>query len=143
MINSRIQPGFFYIEDNPAFCDIMNRVIKKEEVNLEPKIFNSGDAAINFLKDCKDPDCMPKFILLDLKMAGITGLDVLKFLRSQPLTKNTPVIMFTSSEMPEDVKKAYALGANAYIVKPEGYLELKDTVKSILAFWHNKNMLPS
>lgn len=136
---------FLYVEDNEDYCNIIQRVIKKEAIGLNPLIFKDGNSTLSFLKQFSKSYKykVPKFILLDLKMAGINGFDLLKEIRNNQATKNTPVIMFTSSDMPDDVKKAYALGANAYIIKPNGYSELKETLKSILSFWHTANQLPS
>lgn len=136
---------FLYVEDNEDYSNIILRVIQKEAIGLKPLILKDGSSTLDFLNQFSKSykNKVPKFILLDLKMSGINGFDLLKEIRNNQATKNVPVIMFTSSEMPDDVKKAYALGANAYIIKPEGYSELKETMKAIFTFWLTTNQLPS
>lgn len=78
----------------------------------------------------------PTLLILDLKMPGLfDGFDVLKWLQGHPAYSVTPTIIFTSSNDPDDIRRAYSLGATAYIVKPGNLSRLVEMLKSISQFW--------
>jgi CheY-like chemotaxis protein len=85
---------------------------------------------------------MPSLVLLDLKMPRMGGLEALEILRADPRLKSLPIITFTTSDMPRDVRTAYELGANAYLRKPVGLEALRDIVKSVKNFWLDLATLP-
>jgi len=85
----------------------------------------------------------PAFVLLDLKMPKMDGLEVLRQIKSDARLKAIPVIMFTSSHEPTDVSRSYELGANAFVVKPMDSVEFNDRLKQIGTFWTKVNMVPS
>ena len=74
---------------------------------------------------------LPGLVLLDLKMPKTTGLDVLKWIRNQSMLKQLPVIVLSGSELQDDVHKAYAGGANSYMVKPPSFESLVSLVKTL------------
>jgi CheY-like chemotaxis protein len=85
---------------------------------------------------------IPNLVLLDIKLPFISGFEVLRWLREEAALPRVPVVMFTSSCQGRDVEKAYALGANAYLVKPnhgEHYTELAGLIKR---FWLDVNVPP-
>jgi CheY-like chemotaxis protein len=84
----------------------------------------------------------PRLILLDFKMRGISGSEVLRWIRARPEFKRLPVIVFTGSEYTRDINEAYDLGANSYLVKPHGLDELLAAVKQIGEFWLRVSKLP-
>ncbi len=85
---------------------------------------------------------LPGLILLDLKMPLKSGLEVLQWLRGQPSLQGLPVIMLSSSSQPRDVKRAYQLGANAFVLKPASNDKRIELARSIKAFWLQFNELP-
>jgi DNA-binding response OmpR family regulator len=78
---------------------------------------------------------MPALVLLDLKLPKLSGLDVLKWIREQRSSHTLPVIVFSSSNNPQDVCRAYELRANAYLVKPANVQGLIELVASLKDFW--------
>jgi two-component system, response regulator len=86
---------------------------------------------------------LPGLLLLDIKMPRMSGLQVLREIRADPVLKVLPVVMLTSSHQSPDMKQAYELGANAYVVKPVGFEEFADAVKRIGAFWAVVNEPPA
>jgi len=84
----------------------------------------------------------PHLILLDLKLPKVTGIEVLKKLRSDPLTKSIPVVIFTSSLEEQDLAKCYEFGANAYIRKPIDFKEYRKTIGDMARFWICHNQSP-
>jgi DNA-binding response OmpR family regulator len=85
----------------------------------------------------------PKFILLDLKMPRLGGIDVLRRLKANVLTRTTPVVMLTSSAEERDVVESYHLGVNSYLVKPVNFAMFTDVVSRAGLYWAVVNRLPS
>lgn len=81
---------------------------------------------------------LPDLILLDLVMPKMSGTEVLKWIRDQTELKKTAVLIFTSSEKPEDVQSSTKLGANGYVVKPTKFEDLKNLVRQIYSEWLDK-----
>ena len=75
-------------------------------------------------------------------MPGLSGHDVLARIRSQPSTAHMPVIVMSGSELDEDIRGAYQEGANAYLLKPDGYLEFLRVIAELEHFWLNVVALP-
>jgi CheY-like chemotaxis protein len=82
---------------------------------------------------------LPDLMLLDLKMPRKTGFDVLAWARSQVKFKSLPILVFTASNQEGDIRRAYELGANSYLVKPVGIHTLIEMVKMIDAYWLGMN----
>ena len=75
----------------------------------------------------------PDIVLLDIMMPEISGLDILRQMRRDPVLANIPVIVVTAKGMPSDIKNGMEAGASTYLTKPVGYLELKEAVERALA----------
>lgn len=84
----------------------------------------------------------PSLVLLDVKMPFVSGLEVLAWIRQQNAFAGLPAIMFTTSNQESDVKRAYAAGANAYIVKPAHFEECTRLAGLIKQFWVEANITP-
>ena len=85
---------------------------------------------------------MPAVLLLDIKMPRMDGIEVLQSIRSDDQLKMLPVVMLTSSREEPDLEKCYALGVNAYVVKPVNFKDFLDAVKHIGIFWALLNEQP-
>jgi len=85
---------------------------------------------------------IPSFMLLDIKMPKLNGIDVLKEIRKSEEYKNLPVVVLTSSQIEADVYESYKLGVNAVVVKPIGYIEFVKAIKRISSFWGIFNVGP-
>jgi len=81
------------------------------------------------------PNFFPKVVLLDLKMPRLNGMEVLKRIKSDPRTKTIPVVILTSSAEDPDIKTAYQLGANSYIVKPVEFDNFSQVVSDLGMYW--------
>jgi two-component system response regulator len=77
----------------------------------------------------------PKVVLLDLKLPRINGLEVLSALKSDERTRTIPVVIITSSAEDPDVKKAYELGANSYVIKPVQFDSFIEAMAKIGIYW--------
>jgi len=134
------------IEDNPNDAEIAIRALKKNNLANRLVLIKEGDEAINFIfarDKYKGMKNRPKIILLDLKLPKISGLDVLKRIKENSLTKIIPVVMLTSSKEEKDMIESYQLGANSYLVKPVNFEKFTESIKEIGLYWLLLNQLPA
>ena len=82
---------------------------------------------------------LPYLILMDLKLPRVMGLELLKWLREKPEFDSTIVLVLSSSPMPDDIRCAYHLRANAYLVKPSGLENLRLLAQAFKDFWFIQN----
>ena len=135
------------VEDNPNDAELAIRVLKKN--NLANNVFRvcDGEEALDFIfargqyKERNKEDT-PKMILLDLKLPKINGLEVLKILKDDPVTKIIPVVILTSSREESDLVESYRLGVNSYIIKPVDFDKFIESVKDIGLYWLLLNQQP-
>ncbi|MBD1827647.1 response regulator [Microcoleus vaginatus GB1-A2] len=136
------------VEDNPVDILLMQRAFRNETfANTSLQIVRDGDAAVFYLNgdgeySDRDRYPLPSIILLDLKLPRRSGHEVLVWLKQQPELKRLPVVMLTSSRQTLDVKRAYDLGANSYLVKPVGFASLLEMMRSFNEYWLNYTELP-
>ncbi len=135
------------VEDNPNDAELIIRALKKH--NLANRLLHvlDGVDALDFLfcrGKFKDIDCPPpKVILLDLKLPKLNGLEVLKTIRSDKRTQHIPVAIVTSSREDPDIRKAYELGANSYVVKPVDFEQFIDAMSEVGLYWLLINQPPA
>jgi two-component system response regulator len=128
------------VEDNPRDAELTIRALKKK--NLANKLFHVEDGvdALDFLfargkyegRDINDP---PKVVLLDLKLPRINGLEVLRAIKADERTQTIPVVIVTSSAEDPDIKTAYQLGANSYVIKPVQFDSFMDAMTKLGVYW--------
>lgn len=85
---------------------------------------------------------MPQLVFLDLKLPKVSGLEILKQIRANPLTEYLPVVIFTSSREEQDLIESYKLGANSYIQKPVDFDEFSKAVNFLGLYWLVMNQFP-
>lgn len=93
---------------------------------------NDGEELMSYLNSAEKLPCM---ILLDLNMPRKSGREALLEIKQDPLLKQVPVVMFTTSDSEVDIKECNFNGSNAYLTKPNNYLDLVDLMKDLVAFW--------
>jgi CheY-like chemotaxis protein len=128
------------VEDNQDDIDLTLRALKKSNIKNEVVVVHDGAEALDYLfskgsyanRDIKD---VPTVILLDLKLPKLTGLEVLKRLRAEEITKLIPVVILTSSKEERDMIDGYSLGANSYIRKPVSFDQFVEAVKQLGLYW--------
>src|SRR3954468_19825561 len=106
-------------DDDPQDTLLVQMAVKRAGLGLKLESVQDGEEAINYLMGREpyadqQPHPVPKMMLLDLKMPRLSGFDVLDFVRKQPGLRQMPVIIFSSSNDPKDVRRAYDSGANSY-----------------------------
>jgi CheY-like chemotaxis protein len=128
------------VEDNPDDEALTIRALKKSNVLNEVIVAHDGVEALDFLfatetYEGRDKNNLPEVILLDLKLPKLDGLEVLKQIRENELTKLLPVVILTSSKEEKDVLNSYKLGVNSYIRKPVDFKQFTESVKQLGLYW--------
>lgn len=130
------------VEDNPLDADLIQRALHKVEAGIRLEIAADGEEALAYLERWEKGSPLPVVILLDLKLPKISGLDVLRRLKTHPKYKLLPVVVLTSSNELLDIRQAYALGANSYILKAIDYDQFSSAVNLIHRYWCGLNIYP-
>lgn len=138
MTSNSNQP-ILLVEDNPVDLDLTLRALKSQKLDNTILTARDGEEALAFIEKWERGELCPVVILLDLKMPKVNGLEVLKVLKSHPKYKTIPVVVLTTSSESSDVKTAYQLGANSYIVKPVDFEKFLDVAKQIDLYWRVLN----
>ncbi|WP_016952287.1 response regulator [Anabaena sp. PCC 7108] len=128
------------VEDNPADAELVIRALRRGRIGNQLQWLQDGVEALDFLF-CRgnyahrNMTNQPKVILLDLKLPKVSGLEVLRQLKSDPRTQTIPVVMLTSSAEDKDVIESYQLGVNSYIVKPVDFEQFNYAVQQMGFYW--------
>ncbi len=136
-----MKPDILLVEDNSDEVDLAMRVLAKEIPHCRVTRARDGVEALDYLTG-GDVLALPKVIFLDLKLPRLDGLEVLRAVKSDTLTRNIPVVIMTSSKEQRDVIDCYALGANSYIVKPIDFREYFKVIANIAQYWLAFNQPP-
>jgi two-component system response regulator len=136
------------VEDNPDDVDLALHALRKNNLTNRIQVVRDGEEALDFVfgkgTNSDHPNEQhPKFILLDLKLPKVDGLEVLKRLKSDPQTRSIPVVMLTSSREECDIVKSYQLGVNSYIVKPVDFEQFTEAVRQLGLYWLLMNQSPT
>ena len=129
------------VEDNPDDEMFALNAFKKNNVRNRVVVARDGQGAIDYLLDTGQE--LPAFILLDLKLPKISGLEVLKRIRAHERTKFVPVIILTSSMNDEDLQASFGLGGNSYVVKSLDLERFAKDIGVLADYWLEVNILPS
>jgi two-component system, response regulator len=128
------------VEDNPRDAELTIRALKKH--NLANQLFHveDGAEALDFLFgrgrfEGLEIDHPPKVVLLDLKLPKVNGLEVLRAMKGSERTRSIPVVIVTSSAEDPDIKTAYLLGVNSYVVKPVQFEAFMEAMSKVGIYW--------
>jgi len=145
--SQRPAPLPLLICDDPEQAFGMVRAFEKAEMFSPLPILRSSDEAIAYFEgrppyDNRTRYPIPTLALLDLHLNGMTGLELLSWIRLRDELKNLPIIMLSASVNAEDIKRAYGVQANSYLIKPGNFDELVEMVKAIGLYWSSMNINP-
>ena len=120
------------VEDDPADAELTLHALAR--AGAGPGIEHARDAEAA-LRTLADGGTLPRLVLLDLKLPGMTGLQLLERIRANPATRLLPVVVFTSSAERRDLEGSYGLGANGYAQKPVDFAAFGETIRRLCDFW--------
>jgi two-component system response regulator len=135
------------VEDNPQDAELTIRALKKHNLANRLITVEDGAEALDFIfcrgkYATRELSHSPKVVLLDLKLPKVSGLEVLRALKQDERTRTIPVVVVTSSREDPDIKTAYGLGANSYVVKPVDFDAFAESVSSLGLYWLLVNQPP-
>jgi CheY-like chemotaxis protein len=128
------------IEDNPSDVELTKRALERGRVVNELIVAWDGQEALDYLQAKgehagRDVMKLPTLTLLDLKLPKVSGLEVLRQIRTDPRTRRLPVVILTSSREERDLAAGYDLGVNSYISKPVDFQQFARSVEQIGLYW--------
>jgi two-component system response regulator len=135
------------VEDNADDELLTTRAFKKNHILNAVVVARDGAEALDYLFGTgayagSEARTMPQVVLLDLNLPRVSGLDVLRRMRSDERTKSIAVVVLTSSKEEEDIIRSYALGANGYVRKPVDFDAFNEAVRTLGLFWLLLNETP-
>ncbi len=133
-MNDATRP-IFLVEDNPMDLELTRRAFAKHRLGNPLQVARDGAEAVAMLPRWESGEPLPLVVLLDLKLPLIDGLEVLRRLREHPVSATLPVVVLTTSDEDRDIRTAYELGANSYIVKPVDFDKFMDVASQIELYW--------
>src|SRR3712207_1757180 len=144
----RSPPCVLLVEDNPDDADLIAHAFRKAQAPHRLEMVGDGEQAIDYLTgrlpiEGGEPQPLPAVVLLDLKLPRQSGFAVLAWIRANPHIRHVPVVVLTSSGQDEDIRRAYELGANSYLVKPVRRDALLEIVQMVNRYWADLNRLPA
>lgn len=135
------------VEDNQQDELLTIRALKKNNIMNRVDVVRDGQEALDYIfrqgkySNLKDSP-LPQFVLLDLKLPKIDGIEVLRAIRNRPETKRLPVVILTTSNEEKDVFAGYDLGANSYVLKPVDFDKFMVAVNNLGMYWLVLNQGP-
>ena len=147
-MDTNVVVDILLVEDNPLDAELITRAIRKQNVGNPLFVLEDGAEALDFIFSRgiyaeRNMASRPKVILLDLKLPKVDGLEVLRQIKADEGTRSIPVVIVTSSREDPDIKAAYALGANSYVVKPVSSDAFIEGMKNLGLYWMLVNQAPT
>ena len=139
-MNDAEQGELLLVEDSNTDAEMTQRALRKTNLGVVVRWVRDGAAALDYVF-CRgefagrDRNQHPKLVLLDLKMPKVSGIDVLRAMKSDEQARSIPVVVMTSSAEDRDITECYALGVNSYIVKPVESGKFVETVSRLGLYW--------
>jgi CheY-like chemotaxis protein len=140
-------PTILVVEDEEDAVLLLESAFRRAQFSNPVHRVSHGALAIEYLTQAVSaknrPVPLPAFVLLDLKLPLVSGIEVLKWIRAHPLLHSLIVIIFTSSSEPRDIADAYRAGANSYLVKPTNLSALTELASGLRSYWMRLNVPPN
>src|ERR1043166_8099188 len=135
------------VDDDAINVDLLLMALSKQQFSHQTAVARDGAEALDYLfgrgKFAGRGSEQPVDVLLDLKMTGVDGFEVLRQVKSDDALKRIPVVIFSSSNDEGDMLRSYELGANAYVTKPVDFERFLEVVQVVGQFWTHINQTPT
>jgi CheY-like chemotaxis protein len=129
------------VEDRAVDLDLTKRAFAKRRLLNPIEVARDGEEALAYIKRWEAGEPAPVFIMLDLRLPKVDGLEVLRRLKEHPTYSSIPVIVLTTSAEDTDIQEAYRLGCNSYIVKPVEFNKFMDVASQVEVYWGALNRI--
>lgn len=140
-------PTLLLVEDSNEDFEVFKRLLGRASLSISIQRCVTGDQALSFLcrtENSKEP--LPGLIVLDLNLPGTDGREVLHRIKQDEELRKIPVIVFTTSNNPQDIEVCYRYGVNSYVIKPINFVQLKKEIQTIVQtivhYWFEVSTLP-
>jgi len=135
------------VEDDADEAELALRSLRKNNVANEIVHIEDGEEALEFIFGTGryahlQSGMKPRLILLDINLPKVSGIEILRQIKSNPQTQMIPVVMLTSSKEEKDIVESYKLGANSYIVKPVNFESFSKAITELRMYWLLLNQPP-
>jgi len=123
------------VEDRPVDLDLTKRAFAKRRLLNPIEVARDGEEALAYIERWEKGEPTPVFIMLDLRLPKVDGLEVLRRIKNHPTYSSIPVIVLTTSAEDTDIQEAYRLGCNSYIVKPVEFNKFMEVALQVEVYW--------
>jgi two-component system response regulator len=135
------------VEDSADDAALTRHALRRAKISNRVELLKDGVEALDFVcrrgkYSDRDASDLPAFVLLDLKLPKVDGFEVLKALKENDRMASVPVVIFTSSREEKDLRKAYELKANSYVLKPVDFDRFTEVIRQIGSYWLSLNETP-
>jgi len=136
------------VEDDANDLQLIERSFRKAGLDRALKVVRDGEQATDYLSGRgiyadRERFPLPFLLLLDLKMPGMNGFDLLQWVRMTPGLERLLIVVLTASNLQADVDRAYELGANSYLVKPVEFEQMANMIQRFEMYWTELNRTPT
>jgi two-component system response regulator len=147
MVNDYTAVEILLVEDSDSDAELITRALRKGSLVNKFVRVRDGVEALEFIfregAFANRGGGQPRLVLLDLKMPRLSGIDVLRRLKSDESTRSIPVVVLTSSAEEQDVRESYKLGVNSYLVKPVAFGDFTQVIAQTGLYWAIMNRIPN
>ena len=120
------------VDDNDDDIMLTELALRECDAVLKLDVVRSGSTAVEILGD--PGKSTPYAVLLDIRLPGLDGLEVLRLSRAQEHLRNVPIVMLSSSTQPEEMARSYVLGANSYVIKPVSFEAYRRHLRGLVGY---------
>lgn len=141
-------PPLLVVEDSNEDFEALQRLLGRLPLTMPIQRCVNGEQALAFLYrtgfyEDRQRSPRPGLIVLDLNLPGTDGREVLRCIKQDEALKKIPIVVFTTSNNPQDIEDCYQYGVNSYIVKPINFVQLKRDIQTIVDYWFEVTTLPN
>jgi two-component system response regulator len=134
------RPQILLVDDNPGDADLMRIALAETWPDCDLRVAVDGEQALALLAD----GALPDLLLLDLHLPRLSGHELLAILRAgEPGLRRLPIVVYSTSGAPEDVRRSYELAANSHVVKPQDLDRLFELAGALAGYWFETVALPT
>lgn len=130
------------VDDNHADCELVREAMALQDRPVQLHVLHHGELALAWLVEQARAARLPHVLLLDIRMPGMTGFELLRAVREHPALHRLPVVMLTTSSDSDDVRRAYDLISSGYLVKEHRFDAFVEQIGNFMTYWSDVRFPP-